>query len=153
MTPSPRTILRTIRLAQLHDAAYEHSLKVNEKARAKANASYARKPLRLHLGSFVLSYTQRDKSARKYLPNWTGPHQVVEILSDHRFVVENAVTQARTPVHSSFLTHYDDSALDATQTLREQAAFEMYGFVVERLGDFRFNEAEGIPRLERLQGR
>jgi hypothetical protein len=35
----------TTGLAELHDAALEHSLKVNEKA--KANASYARKPLRL----------------------------------------------------------------------------------------------------------
>ncbi len=41
----------TVRLAQLDDAAFEHSLKVNDKARAKANASYARKPIdRLSLG-------------------------------------------------------------------------------------------------------
>jgi hypothetical protein len=39
----------TLRLSRLHDAAFEHSLKVNEKARSKANASYARKPL--HGGS------------------------------------------------------------------------------------------------------
>ncbi len=94
----------TTRLTQLHDSAFEHSLKVNEKARAKANASFARKALNyLKLGDYVLMHTQRDKSARKYLPNWTGPHQVVEILCDHRYVVENVVTQAQTPVHSSFL--------------------------------------------------
>ncbi len=34
-------------------------------------------------------HTQRDTSARKYLPYWTGPHQIVEIVSEHRFVVEN----------------------------------------------------------------
>ncbi len=112
----------TVRLSQLHDSAFEHSLKVNEKARSKANASYARKPLRLGLGDYVIAHTQRDKSARKYLPNWTGPHQVVEILSEHRYVVENVVTQAHTPFHASFLAYYDDSALDVTPALREQAA-------------------------------
>jgi hypothetical protein len=59
-----------VRLAQLHDVAYEHSLKVNEKARAKANARYARRPMdRLNLGEYVMMHTQRDQSARKYLPN------------------------------------------------------------------------------------
>ncbi len=57
------------------------------------------------------------------------------------YLVENVVTQAHTPVHASFLAYYDDSALQVTPTLREQAAFDTYGFVVERLGDFRFNEA------------
>jgi hypothetical protein len=47
----------------------------------------------------------------------------------------------QTPVHASFLAYYDDCALDVTQTLREHAAFDTYGFVVE-LGDFRFNETE-----------
>jgi hypothetical protein len=73
-----------VRLAQLHDVAYEHSLKVNEKARAKANARYARRPMdRLNLGEYVMMHTQRDQSARKYLPNWTGPHQVVEVATMH----------------------------------------------------------------------
>ncbi len=55
----------TTGLAELHDAAFEHSLKVNEKARTKANASYARRPLRLVLGDYVMAHTQRDASARK----------------------------------------------------------------------------------------
>jgi hypothetical protein len=38
--------------------------------------------------------------------------------------------------------YYDDSALDVTPTLREHAAFDADGFVVERLGDLRFNETE-----------
>ncbi len=38
------------------DAAFEHSLAVNEKARGKANASYARKPLdRVNLGACCCS--------------------------------------------------------------------------------------------------
>jgi hypothetical protein len=111
--------------AMLQEVAYEHSLKVNEKARAKANARYARRPMdRLNLGEYVMMHTQRDQSARKYLPNWTGPHQVVEVLNEHRYVVENVVTQALTKVHSSFLAYYDDSALDVTPSLREQAAFD-----------------------------
>ncbi len=57
-------------------------------------------------------------------------------------VVENVVTQALTHVDSSFLAYYDDSALEVTSPHREQAAFDTYGFVVERLGDLRFNEAE-----------
>jgi hypothetical protein len=89
-----------------------------------------------------MMHTQRDTSARKYMPNWTGPHQVVEILSDHRYVVQNVVTEALNPVHASFLAYYDDSALEVTPALREQAAFDTYGFVVERLGDFRFDEAQ-----------
>jgi hypothetical protein len=60
--------------------------RLTKKARAKANPSFARKPLVLNL---VLMHTQRDTSARKYLPYWTGPHQIVEIVSEHRFVVEN----------------------------------------------------------------
>ncbi len=52
-----------VRLAQLHDVAYEHSLKVNEKARAKANARYARRPMdRLNLGEYVMMHTQRDRA-------------------------------------------------------------------------------------------
>jgi hypothetical protein len=99
----------TTHITQLHDAAFEHSLQVNEKARSKANASYARKPLRLVLGDYDMAHTQRDKSARRYVPNWTGPHQVVEILSEHRYIVENVVTQERVPFHASFLAYYDDS--------------------------------------------
>ncbi len=41
-----------------------------------------------------MAHTQRDTSARKSLPSWKGPHQVVEMLSEHRYMVENVVTLA-----------------------------------------------------------
>jgi hypothetical protein len=73
--------------------AFEHSLKVNlnDKARAKANASDKRKPLVLDLGAFVLMHTQRDKSARK--PN-CGPRRPLLLMNFIELLLQGANTRA-----------------------------------------------------------
>ena len=56
----------------------------------------------------------------------------------------------QTPVHASFLAYYDDSGLDITPALREQAAFDTYGFVVDHLGDYRHNETLDLWEVLRV---
>ncbi len=60
------------------------------------------------------------------------------------------MTQERVPFHASFLAYYDDSGLDITPALREQAAFDTYGFVVDHLGDYRHNETLGLWEVLRV---
>ncbi len=101
----------------------------NEKKRA----------LRLVEGDYVM-VTEKTPPIAKASPRWTGPHQIIECLSEHRYQVKNLLTGTTTTEHASHLEYYDDATVHITAHIRNQVAHETYGFEVRRIEAHRENE-------------
>jgi hypothetical protein len=114
----------------------EISRRLEQRARDKANAG--RRPLRLVEGDFVM-VSVAQAPPFKVAARWTGPHEVVECLSEHRYRVQHIVTAKIETVHASRLEYYDDAQANVRgdERLRAQAAHETFGFQVSRIGGHR----------------
>jgi transposase InsO family protein len=91
-------------------------------------------------GDFVLTakvLVDGQKLPNKLSVRWTGPHRIVDVLSEHIFEVQHLITGARRQVHASRLRYYCDSKLEVTEELYEQVAFDDEAFVIEKLIEFR----------------
>ena len=88
------------------------------------------------VGDFVLFSTHIGPKSKLSL-KWRGPARIVDCVSDHIFVIENLITFDRFECHAQRLRFYCDSALNVTQHLRDQIAFDDSGYEVENILDTR----------------
>ncbi len=114
--------------------------RLEQHARDKANAH---RPRQLRLIESDTVMVAEPEPRNKLAARWTGPHEVVRCLSEHRYeikdIVTGIVTGKTTTVHASRLDYYDDAAVGvgADVRVRRQAAHEAFGFQVARLGGHR----------------
>ena len=66
---------------------------------------------------------------------WTGPHQVIQCHSAHRFTIRHTVTNKETVEHASFLEYYDVEIASTGEQIKTQVAHDTYGFKASGLGN------------------
>ena len=75
---------------------------------------------------------------RKKLSNlWTGPHQIVNQISEWTYQVKDLTSGRVKDVHVDHLKFYKDNKLNLTPSLREQMAFADVGYEIQRFLDIR----------------
>jgi hypothetical protein len=105
----------------------------------KRNAHRPARVARFAEGDYVMWKRHNDGDG-KLTQQWSGPHQVRECLSEHRFTIEEVVTRKMfSPVHASHLQFYDDAGFAPSTAVRDQAAHDKFGFRVKRLLDHQQN--------------
>ena len=73
------------------------------------------------VGDYVL-VARVQKAGDKLKARWTGPHRIVQTVSDHVVMVEDIVNDRRTrEVHTQRVRPYADSLLNVTETIKRHA--------------------------------
>jgi hypothetical protein len=101
--------------AELGDAKYDDMLdnvretarRVEAQERERADRGKRKRPLRLKPGDYVM-VARKIRTSTKMEARWTGPHQVLQCHSAHRFTIKHLVTNKETVEHASFLEYYND---------------------------------------------
>ena len=72
---------------------------------------------------------------------WLGPYQVVEVESDHVYIIADIVTNTKLPpVHSAFLRIYEEKHFEVTEEIKEQYLHDSTQYIVAKFRDIRFNQ-------------
>jgi hypothetical protein len=128
--------------AELGDAQYDSMLdsvretarRVEAQERERADRGKRKRALRLKPGDYVM-VARKTRTSTKMEARWTGPHQVIQCHSAHRFTIRHTVTGKETVEHASFLEYYDAEIASTGEQLKAQVAHDTYGFKVSGLGD------------------
>jgi hypothetical protein len=128
--------------AELGDAQYDNMLdkvrettrRVEAQERERANRGKRKRALRLKPGDYVM-VARKTRTSTKMEARWTGPHQVIQCHSAHRFTIRHTVTNKETVEHASFLEYYDGEIASTGEQIKTQVAHDTYGFKVSGLGN------------------
>ena len=147
MVTSPLTTMQLAEVSALRSSLEKMHRQVGEhrdRRRNQVNSTRTSHKPNFSVGDFVLVSNVLKRSKRKLSVRWTGPHHIVETLSDYIYVVEHLVTHIRTEVHCSRLRFYCDASLNITQELVDQVAFDDEGYEIARILDSRWNNYENF---------
>jgi hypothetical protein len=145
--------LDTIKAQQLVNIEALRSGFDEKHRRAKAPASSHRSSARRHqniptavpasfdIGDFVLVAKRDFRGGEKLALRWHGPYRILAIRSDYVTDVEDLLTKAVSPVHSTRLRLYHDPSLEVTADIKAHLANQKQGYEVKALIELRY-EAE-----------
>ncbi|ETV93766.1 hypothetical protein H310_12332 [Aphanomyces invadans] len=83
------------------------------------------------VGDFVLYLDVCSMTHAKLSVTWRGPAQVVRVISDWIYEIQNLITGVAREAHRSRLKFYADSSLDMSEELLRHVAHNAGGHVVE----------------------
>jgi hypothetical protein len=70
---------------------------------------------------------------------WRGPYRILATRSDHVFDVEDLLTKAVAPVHSTRLRFYHDPSLEVTADIHAHLTHQNQGYEVNKLLGLRYD--------------
>ncbi|CAK9005767.1 Retrovirus-related Pol polyprotein from transposon 412 [Includes: Protease [Durusdinium trenchii] len=124
------------------DAAHQKQAEVREFARQRHNDKVHHPAHQIEVGDYVLC-RRRARGGAEMTFRWTGPHQVIELEGMHLYKVRHVLTGKSFDVHAQHIVFYADALLNVTEEMRRQAAFDIFAYTVEALGDVRPSDADG----------
>ena len=126
--------------------ARERRAAQNRAAREKIST-----PEDFKIGDYVLCRVPADVRRNKLRVKWLGPYKVVDTINERVFVIQDICTQRRSSVHGQRLRYYADSALQLTEDLRMQAAYDDQHWVSDFI-DWRISDEDELELRIRWQG-
>jgi hypothetical protein len=122
----------------IHRRAHESATTHRVASRTQQNKSTAT-PANFDIGEFVLVAKREFRGGEKLSLRWRGPYRIVAARSDHVFDVEDLLTKAVAPVHSTRLRFYHDPSLEVTADIHAHLAHQNQGYEVNKLLDLRYD--------------
>ena len=101
----------------LIQSAAERRHAANQRARTRTQ-----KAVDFAIGDFVLAYASVNRN--KLRVKWLGPYRVTDTINDRVFEVESLLDGKKSVMHAQRLRMYADAALNVTEDLRSQVAYD-----------------------------
>ena len=122
-------------VAELRESLSRLHREVAKKVTRRGNYSMLRNRPNFDKGDYVMFATRRNMTgpSRRSRPCWTGPYQVIQLVSDWNFVIKHLVAGEKFPAHASRLKYYCDSSLEVTADLKSQIGHDEMRY---RVGKF-----------------
>ena len=100
------------------------------------------------IGDYVWVAAPDIKKLKKLSLRWTGPYQVVEVLSPWVYKVKSVVSDVIFNVHVCRLRLYDSVDMIYTVDMKSQFLFDTYKWNIEMIVNHRFNNETKDFELE-----
>ena len=95
------------------------------------------KQLILQEGDFVMA-ARKVPPENKMMPKWDGPHQLVRVDSNSRYIIRDLLSGRERTEHPSRLQRYQDKYCQVSQRMKEQVAHDRHQFVLDAIKSHRF---------------
>merc|ERR1712159_270315 len=124
------------RLESMHKEVRDTSDRIHARNQRKATSEP-----NFFVGDFVLwSRVDRESIVPKLQFIWRGPFRVVDVKSDHLFVIEQLRTKDAYTVHASRLMFYHDNSLNVTAELLEHIDHQGILYNIDELKELQWNQ-------------
>ena len=138
-----------VKIQHIHNSMLEINKQVQNARdkRSKENQKQLQnnKLLELNIGDYVLMSKNDRYIINKLIWKWCGPMMVKEKLSDYVYRVIDIVSKDEFDAHIERLQFYNDSNLDVTFDLKENAANNSFGYEIDYFVDIR--EIDDVVQL------